>query len=387
LASGAIAGFFDEPDLQPLLVVMGLTFLLRGAMSTPRDLLRRQLRLRPVVLAVTTGVVVAGLAAVVAAAQGAGAWALVIYAVGENLTALVGICWVAHHDGVWRPRLGFDLEAFRSLLRFGAPVSGNQAIYYGQTHLDDILVGRFIGAEALGFYGLAYRLMLFPIVKVADVVHSMVFPAFASMQTQAARFHAAFDRAVQAVAMVCFPASIGMVVVAPSLIHVAFGPRWLPAVLSVQILALNGPRLVLGRLGGAAFQALGLPTVELRITMISFALCAVAFAVGVPFGIVGVAIGYTVAGHLVLPITVVRLARAMDVRPPVLLRPIAPVLLATAVMAAAVVGVQLAMRGMPDGLRLVTAIIAGGLIYAAVLWSTARGAVQRAVADLLGRSS
>ena len=385
LAAPVVAAFFDEPDLRPLLPVIGATFLLRGLVATPRDLLRRRLRLGPVVLSVATAVVVSGAVAIVAAARGAGAWALVIYAVGENAIALVLIWLVARRERVWRPRLQWDRNALRELLRFGVPVSAHQILYYGQSHLDDILVGRYLGAEPLGFYGLAYRLMLFPIVKVADVVHAMVFPALASMQAQAARFQGAFARAVQAVALVCFPASIGIAVVAPTLIRVAFGPRWDPAAVVVQVLALNGPRLVLVRLGGAAFQAVGRPTWELRITAITFALCGVAFAVGLPFGIEGVAVGYTVAGYLVLPTVLGRLARAMGTTIKAILRPLAPIVGATAMMAAATAAVVLAGAGLPEGLRLALAVLTGALVYAGILWSRWRPLLRSVAADLLGR--
>lgn len=382
-----IAGFFGESDLRPLLPVIGTTFLLRGLTAVPRDLLRRELRLRPVARSVAIAVGLAGTAAVIAAVLGAGPWAMVVYAVGESAVALVLIAVVALRQRVWRPGLAFDAVALGGLLRFGGPLSAHQLLYYGQSHVDDVLIGRYLGAEALGLYGLAYRLMLLPIVKVADVVHAMVFPALASMQAQAERLQAAFVRAVQAVAVVSFPVSIGVVVVAPTLIQVAFGDRWSPAAVPLQVLALNGPRLVFVRLGGAAFQAVGRPTWELRITATTFALSVVAFVLGLPHGIEGVAIGYTAAGYVVLPTVLRRLARAMGTDVAALVRPLLPVMVASAAMAAVSAVVLVGLSDLADGVRLALAVLAGAVVYGAVLLHRARPMLLAVASDLRGRAA
>jgi hypothetical protein len=50
------------------------------------------------------------------------------------------------------------------------------------TNSDNLIVGRVLGATPLGYYGLAYRLMLLPIQRLGDIIGVAVFPAFARAQ-------------------------------------------------------------------------------------------------------------------------------------------------------------------------------------------------------------
>ena len=55
------------------------------------------------------------------------------------------------------------------MLGYGAAVSGNRLLAYVATNADNVTIGRVLGATPLGYYGLAYRLMLTPIQRIGRV--------------------------------------------------------------------------------------------------------------------------------------------------------------------------------------------------------------------------
>lgn len=384
--AGPISSFFDQPDLVPVLMVMSVNFPLKGLSAIPRDLLRRQLLFRPFVISSGVAVIGSGLLGVAIAAGGGGVWALVAYSVAESaLTLVVGV-WLAMRAGVFRPRLGFARQAFNDLFRFGASVSAFKLVYYAQINADNLLVGKVLGASALGFYGLAYRVMLYPIQKVADVISQVAMPAFASVQDDKARLSSSFERGVQAISLVCFPLSIGILVAAPLLIPVAFGQRWAPAVTTVQILCLNGPRMAINRLNGAVFQGIGKPQWDLWLASGSLVVYLAAFAIGVRHGITGMAIAYTVAGFAIAPVSQVMATRAVGTTVRRNLWAIRQIAGATAAMALAS---EVVRRALGDGagrtISLAVVVMVGALTYAIVIALTARPLAERTWRDLARR--
>lgn len=368
-AAHPVAAFFDEPRLAAVLVVLSANFPLRGLLGVPRDLLRRDLRFRDYAVQSAIGVAVGGTLGVTLGALGAGVWALVAYSVGESVAGCIACAVLAVRAGVLPLRPGFDRQAFRDLFSFGAAVSGVKLLYYAEINLDNLLVGKFLGARALGLYGLAYRIMLYPIQKVADVIGEIALPTFSLIQTQPARMGAAYVRAIRTICLVCFPVSIGVAATAPLLVPVVFGAKWVPAVTVVEILAVNGPRLALNRLCGSVYQAVGHPSWDLAMSLAGVAAYGIAFAIGIHYGILGMAIAYTIAGHLMLPPAQMLVSRALAItvwRPA---RAVLPIATATAVMWLLV----LVTRGLSSPIpsmnaRLVMSVVVGASSYVFVVF-------------------
>ncbi|MCU0269495.1 MAG: MOP flippase family protein [Acidimicrobiales bacterium] len=382
LASPAIASFYREPDLQPILAVLGLNFVLKGIQATPRYLMQRELRFRPLVTASSLGVLVGGAAGIGLAATGGGSWSLVLYVVGEAVVMCVVSLWFALRSGIWTPRLGLDRRSLRELFSFGAYASGYSAVYYTETHVDNLLIGRFLGPTALGYYDIAYRIMLLPIQKIADVVGNVLFPAFAAIQDDLPRVRTAFVRGVRDTALVCFPISLGVLVVAPVIVPLAFGDQWADAVPTIQILALNGPRLALSRMHGTVYQSTGRPKWAFYFELTSIVVYVAAFALSVPNGIEAVAWAFTIAGYALFPVVLWLGGRALDQPWWVVPRALARLVPPTAVMVLAVLAADHVLPDVPAVLAAGIEVAAGAAAYLAVTWIVARGVLTDAIHDV-----
>ncbi len=193
-------------------------FLFQGIEGVPNSLLRRQMLFRLYVLSSTIAVVTGGAVGIALAFAGAKVWALVGFALTEAVVA-TALAWAfGMSAGVWRMRLTRDLRPLRSVLGYSSAVTGNRILYYGSRNVDNLIVGRALGTTALGFYGFAYRLMLYPIQRAADVIGSVTLSAFALMQDDHARLGSAYLRAVRYLAVVVVPVSVLAAVTAPHLV-------------------------------------------------------------------------------------------------------------------------------------------------------------------------
>jgi polysaccharide transporter, PST family len=331
-ASWPLAAFFGEPAVQPLLAALSLSFLVTALGTTQKALLTRELDFRRLELRLIGATFAGGIVGVAAAANGAGAWAII----GQQITIAVGstaLLWVASR---WRPRLMFSLANLRSLAGFSAGVFGTRLLFYANRNADNLLIGRFLGASALGVYALAYNLMLMPMDRLAGPVQEVLFPAFSKLQDQPRRMAAAWLRVNRAIAAVSLPSMLGLIIVAPEFVTVALGEKWEPAIPVLQILAWAGLLQSLQRLNSSVLQARGRAG-----TLFGFALLAATanfagFAVGLEWGIVGVAAAYAVTNTLLQPLYTVLTARSVGITLAECLRSLAGVIQATAAMGAAV---------------------------------------------------
>ena len=362
LTAQPVSAFFREPGLAQLLVVMSITFVCKGVQGVPRDLLRRNLRFVAYTVAAAVGLIAGVVAGTLAGAMGAGVWALVAYSVVESVVAMLLSLVFAWRARVWRPALGIERRALADLAGFAGYMFGARSLTYVQSTADNVVVGRMLGASALGFYGVAYRTMLVPVQKIADVVSSVAVPALAVMQDDVSRLRAAYLRAQLAAAVVSFPLSFGVIASSSLAIPVLLGANWVPAVGTVQILALNGPRLVIGRLASSLFQATGRPAWDFLLLLVSVPASIVAFVIGSRHGIAGVAIGLTIVGAAVLLVQLVLVARALATSIFKVVGNLGGVVSATTVMVLVVIALQVLLpASAPDAAELAVVVIGGGV--------------------------
>jgi O-antigen/teichoic acid export membrane protein len=380
------ARIFDQPMLVPLLIAMSTTFLFGGIEQTPNDLLVRSLRFREYYLSSTIASIIGAGVGFALALAGSDVWALVAMALTEAAVATVLGWMLAIRAKVWRPAIGWDRVAFRDLFGFGAYVTGAGLLDYAQTNGDNAVVGGVLGATSLGYYGLAYRTMVMPIAKVARVIGATAFPVFSKVQDDQRRLRTAFVHANVYVALLAFPATIGIAVTAPVFVPFVFGEEWSPAVRAFQLLALAGPVASIVQLDTALFRAVGRPQWPLWLAIIGMPIYFTALAIGVQYGINGVALAVLVTSLIGLPLQLIFRGRALGATIVEQLRPFVPLIAATVVMAAAAQGTRLGVEGNTGRAGTLAAMVAVGVVtYAAAIKLAAPKLLRDVVADVVRR--
>ena len=193
----------------------------------------------------------------------------------------------------------FSWDRLRALGGFGLRVFGTRIVFYLERNVDTVLVARFLGPASTGLYTLSYNVMLVPLEQIGGPMAEVLFPAFSKMQDDFARLRAAWLRAVRVLAAIVAPAMALLIALAPDIIPVVFGEKWKSAVPIVQLLAFVGLQQSLMRFNSSVLQAVGRADFLLRYALISATVCIAGFAVGLHWGVTGVAAGYTITATLV----------------------------------------------------------------------------------------
>jgi O-antigen/teichoic acid export membrane protein len=185
---------------------------------------------------------------------------------------------------------------------FGSKLFGIRLLTYGNRNADNLLIGKFAGAAALGVYSVAYNVMFTPVNRISMPLWGVVYPALVRMQDDLPRMRAAWLRSKRLSNALHAPVFFTILVVSPDLVAVLLGDKWSAAVPVVQLLCIAGLAHSVQNLNSAVVQARGNVGLVLRLQVFASIVTLAAFALGVQWGATGVAALYAVARWIIVPV-------------------------------------------------------------------------------------
>lgn len=287
-----LADFYSEQRLVPMLEVLSVSFLISSMSISHQAVLERNMefsKLAKVEIIATSAGAITG---IVLALLGLGVWSLVFQAVSTAIVSSVLLTFVFSD---WRPRFFFGLQETKMISRFSLNLSGFNIANYFVRNAPYLLIGKYLGAQDLGYYSLAYRLMLYPLQNITAVVSRVMFPLYSKIGDDNARIQRGYLKVTQAIAFITFPMMLGMMAVSRYFVLSIFGEQWLPVSTLVIILAPIGLIQSIDATTGSLYQSKGRTDWMLRWGVFSGVIAVAALVLGLKWGILGVAIGYLVA--------------------------------------------------------------------------------------------
>ncbi len=338
VSAPAVGAIYADAGLVPLTVALAVNFPLVALATVPVQLLQRELRLDRLALVELLSLVGGGVLAVSLALYGAGAWSLVGQTLATSGTTVL-VAWTlapARLKDTRGSSVRAVCEALGELLRFGRPLVGSNVLTYITRNADTALIGRFLGAHALGYYALAYRLLLFPLQNISWALGRALFPALARV-SDPEHVRRGYRRVVEAIALVAFPMMIGMAIVAPELIRLLYGPQWEPAMLPARLFCILGALQAIGTTIGPLCLSQGRPDVLFRWNLLFAPAVVGSIMLGVRWGLGGVALAYASVSGVAWYFSHALANRVIALPMSLFFRALAPAAASTAVMALGVI--------------------------------------------------
>ena len=287
------AMLFRESRLTLVLQGLSISVPFAALSVVQTSLLAREMRFRRLAIVELTGSLAGGVLGIMLALSGYAVWSLVWQSVCSVLLVSAGTCLVSG----WRPRFVFRFSSLRSILGFSANLAGFNLLNYFVRNADTFLIGRYLGAQNLGLYDLAYRVMLYPLQLVSWALGRALFPVYARMQTDHVRLGAAYLKVTRAIALIVFPMMLGLVAVAEPFVQTVVGAAWSSVTPLLFILGPLAAYQAIGTTVGYIYQATGRTDVLLRWGAGAGTLLVASFVVGLQWGIVGVAACYAIVSY------------------------------------------------------------------------------------------
>ncbi len=306
-----IAHAVDAPELAGVLRWLSISLVINALTCTPYALLEREFRFKTLAIRRLSSTVSGALVAIAMAYSGFGVWSLVGQMLVNSVVGVV-VLWAATD---WRPRGLPSMTALRELWPIGFGVLGIELLAVLGSQVDRIAVAAFLGAEALGWYFMAMKIVTIMVEIFSSVFAAVSMPMFARLQSDRTQLCAWLYRltgASSAVALPCFALAAAL---APLMLPWVLGEQWAPSVPIFQILALLGAVNALAYFDRNALLASGRAKDAFLLTLGQSVLGAVLVFIAAPFGVIAVAIAVVARQYLYWPVRVWILRRAIGVEP------------------------------------------------------------------------
>ena len=246
-----LAYLYNEPQVVSVAQLMSIVLLFNCIKIVPIALLTKAKRFK---FQSFTGLSVGFFTSIIsvsAAYMGFGVYALILSGIISNLLILI----IFYFQNPLHLYLRIDLTPFKKIFSYSAFVFLFNSINYFSRNLDKLLVGKYLNLTSLAYYEKSYNLMMMPLQNITFVITPVLHPIFSEFQNDLKFVADKYLKLLVILAYISFPLSAYIYFVAPELIQIIYGPKWLPAITPFKILALTLGQQILISTTGSIFQA------------------------------------------------------------------------------------------------------------------------------------
>lgn len=291
-----IDSFYHEPKLFYIIIAYAVSIFISSLSVQHNAILSRKMEFNKIALANIFSSILAVVVAVIMAYLDFGYWSLVMLTLAQSVFCTF-LLW---YYCPWIPAVLFWQKGIKAFLHFGAGISGFNMIIYFSRNMDNVIVGRYLGASMLGFYSKAYQLMMLPLTKIRDPLVTVGTPALSSLLDNPERYKNYYHRLIFIICFFSFPMTLFLMIFAKELILIVLGANWMESALIFQLLAVSG--LIDPILGttGVILISTGQAGRYLKMGIVSSVWIVTSFFVGIHWGVKGLTIAYAVANYTLL---------------------------------------------------------------------------------------
>ncbi len=328
ILSPLYASIVEQPEVTPVLQALAALVPVSclSSIHTARKL--QAFGHKAVAVRMMSSSALSGAAAVTAAIFGLGVWSLVVQTVVVDVTGII-FAWQSYP---WWPQFRFDSRRLRGIVSFSSMMMLTQILGLLLTRIQDVVIGRYISAAAVGTYRIAWRMIDMITQTTVQPMVVVSFVTFSQLKDEGTRFRAAFLRMLGLGALITFPAIGGFGVLSHEIIALLFGAKWQASADVARILALMAIPFCMNLFTGPALAAIGRSRTLAKGAIVQTAATLGFTMAAAPFGLPWVAAAYVLRAYLTMPYHLVLFRRDTGIGFVSMLRAILPPLLGSLAM-------------------------------------------------------
>jgi teichuronic acid exporter len=290
LTSGYISNFFNEPQLEALLNVLGISLIIIAFTIIQQTQLTKRLDFKLQTRISVISSIISGIIGVLLAYLGYGVWSLVYKSLLEYFIRSF-LLW---RYNKWRPSFIFDTNSFKELFGFGSKLMLRGLIYTIFNNLYYVVIGKYFSTADLGYYTRAEQFNRMPSSNINKVINRVSYPVLSELQNDDKALKAAYKKIFTSLV---FISSISMLIlgaIAEPLILTLIGEKWLPSVPILQLLCFVGLLYPLCDFNLTILKVKGKSGLILKLEIIKRILSIPVIIIGIMYGINALIIGMIV---------------------------------------------------------------------------------------------
>jgi O-antigen/teichoic acid export membrane protein len=290
------SSFFNSPASLWIIRAMAFASFIKSFHTVPSAMINKELMFKQAALAGWISAVLRTGFIILLAFKGFGPWSLVY---GNLLGSVLDVI-IAFVLFPFKPSFNFDFSVLKGVFSFGGHMFLATVIIFLINQGDSAFIGKFLGATMLGFYTLAYNLSNLPAINITHVISQVIFPAYSKINDNKEKMRRAYFKTLQFISLLSLPASLGIFILAPEIVRLIYGEKWLSIIIPVQIMCFFGMIRSIAGTTGEMFKSVGKPVYLERVSLVQLLIMAVIiYPLTMKWGIVGTSLAVLIPMALV----------------------------------------------------------------------------------------
>lgn len=284
-SSGALAAFYRQPQLRPVLHLLSVNFVLIPFSSVTLPYLRRQLRFSAIYIINTSHSVAQLACSVSLALLGFGSLSLAWAAVAGTLAALMASLLLRPAGLPWLP----GVRGMRKILRFGSLATAGGMVDEIGVAAPDLIVGKLIGMAEVGIFGKAMGVLNIFNQLITSAISPVVFPLYAAQARDGGDLKRVYLRTVSYMAVLAWPFFGFLALMAPAVLRTLYGPQWDAAVPLIRVMCISSAVYSMFSMARYLLVAMGHVQTQAKLDALAVPVRIAAVLMAAPLGLVWVA--------------------------------------------------------------------------------------------------
>lgn len=296
-AAFPIAYFYNNDKLILPLCVSALIYLFFPLFQVNTAIIERENRLKVTAMCNAGQSFISNMLIVVLALLGMGIWSIVL---AMLLSTPVWIYFSWKYSS-WRPPEKFNLEGWREIARFGKNLLGVELLSKMRMNLDYLIVGKFLGVEALGNYFFAFNAGSGITTQITYALNSALFPHLCEVREDKKNLKKQYFSSLKSNAAILVPIVLLQSSLAPIYVPIIFGEKWIPAVPILIMVCLSVIPRSFAWTTTVLLNSVNQTHISLYLDLIFTVIFVASILVAVNWGIYWVAAAVLISHLLILP--------------------------------------------------------------------------------------
>ncbi len=307
IITAPLAGWlYSNDQITYLVIALSFNTTINAFSMVPTAILQRKLDFRRLAIRELLCVAIAGVIGILSGILGCGVWSLVVHSFASSISSLL----LVNSLSPFCPQLSIDRKRLSECLKFGLFITGFNVFNYFARNVDNLIIGVYLGPVALGFYALAYKIMLLPRDSVTSIVNRVLFPKIARISADCELVEV-YYRVCSGIAFVTFPVMAGMAAVSGPFVDIILGTTWKPAAIYIALLAPIGALGAVGSTVGQLYLCKRRSDLLFSTGVVASIVQMASMLLGIQWSIQGMIVSYSIAtvllywGHFCVCSTIV----------------------------------------------------------------------------------
>ena len=234
-AAPAIAKFYKDDTLTPLIRVLSLTLIISGVKNIQLAYVARTMQFKRFFFATLGGTIGAAAVGIIMAYKGYGVWALVAQHLFNTAVDTI-ILWISVK---WRPHMAFSLERLKGLMSYGWKLLVSALLDTGYNNLRQLIIGKKYTSADLAYYNRGRQFPSLVVDNINASINSVLFPMMSQVQDDRDRMKEMTRRSIKISTFLMAPLMMGMAFCSDSIVRLILTDKWIECIPYMRIFCIT----------------------------------------------------------------------------------------------------------------------------------------------------